>query len=433
MVYPIKSTIIRSLRIYANKYPDKKAVICGDDSITFSQLFSQAMELGSEFSRDVEKRVYILNERNIQTIVKMFATLAAGKRYRVINDFSEVDDEENEALDRQLEDSDFSEYNIMYEIKTSGTTGVKKLIPRYQEFFREFMDGYKVTYEISHRDVILNQLEFTFDAASKDIYAMALTGATLCIGNRSEMNFPMSFMNTIEKYNVTVFQTTPFFIKNMTKLRAFDEKAPVGLRVVLFVGGIMKAEYINYWIEKMPATLFVNQYGASEMEGNLMYHKIKGRVESEYVPLTKWVSPMMIGENGELCTYYHSDVPTGLGDVVRYMQKDEPGYVSKALLVTGRIDNIRKIRGYRMGLEEIDRALSGLLHIKETLCEIVDDEVYALCETDGERLDEKLLRGQLKKVLPAYCQPVHIRQVEVLPVNNNGKYDRKKIMEYFEN
>ena len=132
---PIESTIIKSLRISAERFPNRTAIICDEDSITFSQLFENVMELAGELFLGNQARVYIINERKIETIIKMLATLAAGKRYRVVNDFSEIDEEENAILDRQMKENDFAKYNVMYEIKTSGTTGKKKLIQRYQLFF----------------------------------------------------------------------------------------------------------------------------------------------------------------------------------------------------------------------------------------------------------------------------------------------------------
>lgn len=409
--------MIDYLKLNSEKYQNKVAVVCGEEKITFGQLYEKVMETSRRLSDESLSVIHIKNIRNIDTIVAMLAAVAAGKTYRVVNDISEVSDEDDLSVLYEKE-------TPLYQVSTSGTTGKKKLINKNGLLFIRFMIEFSEKMDISAEDVILNQLEFTFDASAKDIYLMVITGATLCIGIREKLNFPTGFMDVIENNKVTIFQTTPFFIKNIYKFDGFAGKIPQSLRLVMFVGDMMKSEYLNYWISKLQETSFVNLYGTSETIGNLMYHKIQEEVLSEYVPLTDTFCGYIsyINEENVIC-FRGSD---GEDIVTEDMAKK----ADEKIFITGRIDNVRKIRGYRVSLEEIESVVSKVLEIDTVLCEIVEDEVYVIFEC-REECDRKKIQTDIRKNVPKYLQPIHIKQVNELPVNANGKLNRKKIAEYF--
>lgn len=405
--------IIERIKQIVDCNPKKVAVICEDESITFEEFYDRVDKYCARICKNGKRIVFIENKRCIDTIVKIYACVKAECRYRIVNDMSEVDESCEISNDCD---------SILYEIKTSGTTGKKKLIQRRTEEFNRFIfENYVERYEITADDVILNQLDFSFDAAAKDIFAMGVSGATLVIGNREKMNYPMEFIKIVDTYKVTVFQTTPFFIKNMAKLKAFEEMVPKGLGKVLFVGDVLKSKYLNYWIERMQETTFINQYGVSEYAGNLMDNIINAPVQSEYVTLKNQIVPISIDENGQLVVMNNLET----GDMAKYC-----GFDNSEICILGRMDNVRKIRGYRVSLEEIEREISSALGKTNVLCEIKDDELYVLCEVSTS-FDQCTVNYILKNKLPFYCKPIHIKWVDLLPVNNNGKPDRKRIIEYF--
>lgn len=393
--------------------PKKTAIICEDEKITYEDFYAKIFQYGEEIVQSGKDRVFIENKRSIDMIARIYGCVKAGCRYRIINEESNFNDDlvKADGVDK-----------ILYEIETSGTTGRKKLICREAESFARFIkEDYVGRYGISVEDVILNQLDFSFDAAAKDIFSIAVSGATLVIGNRDKLNYPMEFINTLNKYNVTVFQTTPFFIKNMAKLKAFDEIVPKTLKKVLFVGDVLRSEYLNYWIEHMSQVTFVNQYGVSEFPGNLLDNIIDEPVSSKYVALKNEIVPVKLDDKGQIITV--SGIKTG--DVTVCCEQG-----GRELCIVGRMDNIRKIRGYRISLEEIERKMCQDKDIENVICEVIDDEIYALCEV-VPAIVLKNTKAMFKNVLPPYCRPVHLKVVDNLPVNANGKPDRKRIIEYF--
>ena len=93
-----------------------------------------------------------------------------------------------------------------------------------------------------------------------------------------------------------------------------------------------------------------------------------------------------------------------------------------------------KYKGYRIELGDIE---SSILRIKGiTSCAVVAKfnesravkTLKAFVVLEGE-LDEAYVREELKRLIPAYMIPKTIKKVDRLPMNQNGKIDRKKLCE----
>ena len=96
----------------------------------------------------------------------------------------------------------------------------------------------------------------------------------------------------------------------------------------------------------------------------------------------------------------------------------------------GRIDNQVKIRGFRIELSEIDSVILSYPNIKESVT-IVNDVgtnkyicSYVATDTDISFDDLKIF---LKEHLPIYMIPSYFVRLDKLPLNINGKIEKKKL------
>jgi len=109
------------------------------------------------------------------------------------------------------------------------------------------------------------------------------------------------------------------------------------------------------------------------------------------------------------------------GDLVR---EDEEGL----LWFQGRADNQVKVRGHRIELEEVDLALQGMNGIIRAVATLVDGsdgpEIRAAFAA-REPIPVEQVRAHCVSKLPSYMQPARIVQLDALPVNANGKVDRR--------
>jgi non-ribosomal peptide synthetase component F len=114
------------------------------------------------------------------------------------------------------------------------------------------------------------------------------------------------------------------------------------------------------------------------------------------------------------------------GDVVRYHADGNMEFL-------GRSDNQIKIRGFRVELEEIERAIRN--HDAVENCVVIatdgDDKrlVAYIITTDNSRDAIVDLRNSLKAKLPSYMVPAAFEVVEEFPLTSSGKINRRALPE----
>ncbi|MBF6331427.1 non-ribosomal peptide synthetase [Nocardia transvalensis] len=116
------------------------------------------------------------------------------------------------------------------------------------------------------------------------------------------------------------------------------------------------------------------------------------------------------------------------GDLVRW-RVDSTGGVLEYL---GRTDFQVKIRGLRIELGDIEAALLADARVARAICVAHagpggDELVGYVVATPGAALDTGELTGDLRRRLPSYMIPAHLIVLDELPLNPNGKVDRKAL------
>jgi len=128
---------------------------------------------------------------------------------------------------------------------------------------------------------------------------------------------------------------------------------------------------------------------------------------------------MFVSVPGKIDIYYKT------GDRVRRPGADKP------LVYLGRVDHQIEVRGYRIELGEVEAAvrqvsgLDGVVALGWPMTQSVAEGIEVFLETDS--FDTEVLVSQLKGKLPDYMLPRNVRVLNRLPLNTNGKYDRKAL------
>ncbi len=114
------------------------------------------------------------------------------------------------------------------------------------------------------------------------------------------------------------------------------------------------------------------------------------------------------------------------GDLVRQLQDG-------TLEFLGRIDDQVKIRGFRIELGEIEQALMQHESVRDAAV-VVQEPVAGdkqlvgyVVPLPGKLLDRAELRRSLQKCLPEYMVPSHLLAIDKIPLNANGKVDRRAL------
>lgn len=110
------------------------------------------------------------------------------------------------------------------------------------------------------------------------------------------------------------------------------------------------------------------------------------------------------------------------GDIARWLPDGKISYY-------GRIDTQIKVRGYRIELEEIERAISSFSSISQC-CVIADGTpcvLKAFIVINTENFDRRAAVSYLETILPKYMIPSYWIELKEIPKTQSGKIDRKKI------
>ena len=121
---------------------------------------------------------------------------------------------------------------------------------------------------------------------------------------------------------------------------------------------------------------------------------------------------------GRSGTYYRT------GDRVRRAAPNKP------LVYLGRLDSQVKVLGHRVELGEVEavvRSLCGVAGVVAVAWPNSSNADGIELFLEAEKFDTELLMKQLKTKLPYYMVPRRIRTLPRLPLNPNGKYDRKAL------
>lgn len=237
------------------------------------------------------------------------------------------------------------------------------------------------------------------------------------------------------------------------------------LRLSLFCGEALPVETARDWAKAAPDSIIENIYGPTELTIACTAYRwdnalspaesFNGTVPIGYpfegmkvLVADEQLNEVEAGQDGELlmagpqlsCGYWRDEsktkaafvTPPGkdtvfyrTGDRVRRPKNDEP------LLYLGRMDNQVKILGHRVELGEVESAIrqlsgvDGVVALGWPVNGGGADGIVAFVET--EALDAAALSESLKTKLPAYMVPRTIHAIRALPLNSNGKYNRKAL------
>ena len=353
--------------------------------------------------------------------------------------------------------------NLAYVIYTSGSTGLPKGVMVEQ---RGMLNNQlsKVPYlDLSPADVIAQTASQSFDISVWQFLAAPLFGARVDIVPNTIAHDPQGLLAHVQAQGITVLESVPSLIQGML---AQDRISLDGLRWMLPTGEAMPPELAHQWLQRYPEIGLVNAYGPAECSDDVAFYRVDlVSTRGTYLPIGTPTDNNRLylldgalelvpqGAVGELCVAgtgvgrgYVSDplrtapvfVPNPFGTPGErlYRTGDLARRRSDGVLeYVGRIDHQVKIRGYRIELGEIEARLHEQPEVRDAAVGVQEGVngkhlVGYLVATDealnpGERLDR--IKQRLRAELPEYMVPLHWLWLDRLPLNANGKLDRKAL------
>ncbi|MEL6560503.1 MAG: amino acid adenylation domain-containing protein [Bacteroidota bacterium] len=351
---------------------------------------------------------------------------------------------------------DLTANNLAYIIYTSGSTGRPKGV---QVEHRNIVSlATSCDYVALNKDTVwLSTGSISFDATTIEYWGTLLNGGNLILSTTETLLHTAELKALIQEKQVkTMWMTASWF----HQVVAEDLSVFGSLEYLLVGGDIVLSNFTNQVKEQYPALTIINGYGPTENTTFSTTHSIE--ITDKALPIGKpiknsyayiingnidlvpvgVVGELVVGGSGVARGYLNQEELTNEKFVSNPFRKGDRLYKTGDLArwlpdgnieFVGRKDNQVKIRGYRIELGEVEHALSMLSGVNQSCVLVKNDHngekqliAYAVLEGNSDKAE---LQQALKQDLPDYMIPQHWIFLEEMPLNNNGKIDRKSLPE----
>ncbi|MDQ3981472.1 MAG: non-ribosomal peptide synthetase, partial [Actinomycetota bacterium] len=346
--------------------------------------------------------------------------------------------------------------DVAYAIYTSGSTGTPKgiCIP-HRAVARLVLDTDYV--KLGPHSVVAQMSNASFDAATFEIWGALLNGG-LVAGIEKDVALDAPRLRpALERSGVdTAFLTTALF----NQLVAEDSSLFSSLETVMTGGESHDPSMIRRCLAADPPRQLLNVYGPTETTTFATYYRIERVPEgATSIPIGRPIAntkvhvldpamnPVPVGVPGEihiggpgLATGYldrpeltkERFVPDPFsagegerlyktGDLGRYLPSGDVEFL-------GRIDSQVKVRGFRVELGEVEAVLAEHPAVSETVVTVTGaagDKRLVAYVVGGVPVAE--LRRFVSERVPYYMVPSAYVALDALPLNANGKVDRRAL------
>lgn len=422
----------------ARLYPHKTAVVCGDETCSYQELYARVKARSADFIEKKSKVLPFRASQNIDFIVNYCAIHLAGAIAAPLErDIPQKHiDELAEKVTSQIVPDGIAD--VLY---TTGTTGQSKGVM------------------ISHHAII---------ADAENLIA----GQGFCHELTFIINSPLNHIGSLSKlYPVMILGATLYIIDGMRDMsqffRALDYPAgkiatffvPASVRMLLQLGSKQLALYA----EKLD---FIECGGAPLAHADMLSL-------CRLLPNTRLYNTYASTETGIISTYNYNDncclagclgtplphsriiiTPDGhiacQGDTLMSGYLGEPELTSTVLRnntvymsdlghidsegmlhIEGRQDDVINVGGYKVAPTEVEDAAMTMTEIKDCICISVSHPITGnalkllVVTASGHPIDKRHLALFLKSRLETYKVPQFYEQVNTIERTYNGKLNRK--------
>lgn len=352
-----------------------------------------------------------------------------------------------------------------YILFTSGSTGTPKGVVQpvrsmdctYRYFSRFIPEGEHL--------VFFNRAHYSFDLSIFDLAIALPFGHTLFALTESEEESLAASFAALHEADPALWVSTPSYLDMCLVDPAFSPELLPSLQTVVVCGETLHNSTALKLLDRFPNAALYNTYGPTETQGAITDVRITHELAqaAEALPVGRvspfnelWIRDTESGEmlpmyepgevviaGGTVASGYYgrpdlTEAVFGASEGIPFYCTGDEGYLDESgmLHYLGRLDLQVKVNGYRIELEEIEETLKRMDQVLFACVVPVERRgsnvalAAHVVVKEGvveDRQTSKLLKEKLKETLPAYMIPRTVVYHDELPMNANGKIDRKAL------
>jgi amino acid adenylation domain-containing protein len=322
MLYLLPQTVDRA----AGRFPDKEAVRCGGQSLTYVELAQRSDSLARTLrSQGLDRgdRVGIFMNKSVASAVALYGIMKAGGAYVPLDPFAPVSRvafvirdcgiRHLVTTDLKLDQTDLlaeetgdlthlvgaseregyqcltweqacadtgadvpspplTEQDLAYILYTSGSTGTPKGIMHTHRSGLSFALWSAHTYGLTPEDRVSNHAPLHFDLSTFDFFAAAAAASATVIVPEAIARFPADLSSLMARERLTVWYSTPFALIQLLQRGALEKRDLGSLRWILFAGEVFPTKHLRELMARFPHAAFSNLYGPTETNVCTFYH-----------------------------------------------------------------------------------------------------------------------------------------------------------------
>lgn len=353
---------------------------------------------------------------------------------------------------------------LAYVLFTSGSTGVPKGVEVEHSQLVHILQAAQELFEFSSEDRYLAIATIAFDISVIELFLPLVTGGSLLLRSRADLSQPARLLADLSKHNVNVVQLGPsswsvildsgiFLPPFKVVITTGEAVAPDLARRLSRIGERVWNLYgpteTTVWVtgQRLDAASLADGQSSSGISAPIgtPLPRCSAMIVDETDKAVKdgISGELLIGGAGLARGYRDNSTLTEASfftledDGQRYyrtgdlVSRDSDGLIQ----YHGRIDDQLNIRGVRIEPREVESALLELLEVSGAAATWFDSAAAsrglccAIVWAPGRELSFEEVQTRLREKVPAAMVPSRFVALEVIPLNANGKVDRKLVRE----
>lgn len=422
----------------ARLYPDKTAVVCGNEHITYARLWLMVRERAKSLVHPRGTVVLFRASQDIEFLVTYLAIHLAGCVAAPLE--KDTPESRFNELQQSLKGVIAPE-GIADVLFTTGTTGKSKGVMISSKTIVADAENLIAGQGFSHELVFIIHGPLNHIGSLSKIFPLIVQGATIYIlDGMKNLDFFFHALDYPCDKMATFF--VPANVRMLTQF-ASGRLSDYAKKLDFIESGgapLPHADMLEL-CRLLPNTRLYNTYASTETGIISTYNYNDGRCIAGCLGHTMPHSKIIITPEGRISCQGDTLMSGYIGEpeLTATVLRDETVYMSDLghideegmLHIGGRQDDVINVGGFKVAPTEVEDAVLMLSEIRDCICISASHPITGralkllVVMADGQPFDKRRIARYLSTKLEAYKVPLLYEQVEAIKRTYNGKLDRK--------